>query len=530
MKIHKLPYSKVPLFAARDVKYINEDPLLRPFYKYPVSLEGFKDAILDKSKEKIDRKTLVEVIKSQHSKLEKVSPAVESNIESLLLENTFTVVTAHQPSLFTGPLFYIFKIVSAIKLAQQLKAAFPENNFVPVFITSGEDHDFEEVNHLHLFGKKLIWESGEKGAVGNMKTASLNSVLSDLKTVLGESEQAQELYHLIEATHTKNERYADAAFELSYELFKENGLVVLNPNDAKLKQIFAPIIKEEIFNQPSQSLVNQTIKALEKVGFPSQATPREINFFYLADQVRERIVEEAGTFKVLNTNLKFSRGEMETEIENHPERFSPNVVMRPIFQEKILPNLAYIGGGGELAYWLERKSQFEHFGLNFPVLVRRNSAMWVDAGSAKRMEKLNLTLDNIWTDTNDLVRKYLKENAESELSLQDEINENKAVFEKIAQKTAKVDPTLVKTVWAEHSKAEKAIEQLQTRLVKAEKQKHETAIQQIQSLKEKLFPGGNLQERYENFIPLYLKHGSDFKQVLMENFDPLEKKFVLIVD
>jgi bacillithiol biosynthesis cysteine-adding enzyme BshC len=415
-------------------------------------------------------------------------------------------------------------------LAKELSLAFPAFHFVPIFITSGEDHDFEEVNHLHLFGKKLSWESGEKGAVGQMRTNSLQPTLHDLKAILGDSPQAQSLFNLLEETHTRNELYADAAFELAYQLFKEDGLVVLNTNDAKLKRVFVPMIKEEIFNQPSQSLVNQTIGELEKAGFPSQATPREINFFYLADQIRERIVADGDIFRVLNTDLQFSRSEMEAEIENHPERFSPNVVMRPIYQEKILPNLAYIGGGGELAYWLERKSQFEHFGLNFPVLVRRNSAMWIDAGSAKRMEKLHLSMEDIWSDTNDLVRKYLNENAAAELSLKGEMAEAKSVFEKIAEKTAMIDATLVKTVWAEHSKIEKSMEQLEARLVKAEKQKHETAIQQIQGLKDMLFPEGGLQERYENFIPLYLKHGSEFKKVLMENFDPLEKKFVLIVD
>ncbi len=529
MKIFKIPYPKIPLFANRDIKYIVEDPALRPFYKYPVTLAAFQNAIDDKSKELTDRSTLVEVLKAQHSRLN-IGKLVADNIEKLSLDNTFTVVTAHQPSLFTGPLFYIFKIVSAIKLARQLAAAYPNSNFVPVFISSGEDHDFAEVNHLHLFGKKLTWESGETGSVGNMKTASLGPILQDLKAIMGESEAAKALYELIERIHVKNATYADAAFELAHELFKDEGLVVLNTNEARLKRLFAPIIKEEILTQPSQQLVNQTIAKLEAVGFPSQATPREINFFYMGDQFRERIVEESGMFRVLNTKLVFSREEMETEIDAHPERFSPNVVMRPIYQETILPNLAYIGGGGELAYWLERKAQFEHFGLNFPVLVRRNSAMWIDAGSAKRMEKLNMSVDDLWSDTNELVRKYLNENAESEFSLQAEKAANKAVFEKIAEKTDKVDQSLVKTVWAEHSKAEKSIEQLEARLVKAEKQKHETAIQQIQNLKEKLFPGGGLQERYENFIPLYLKHGPEFKRILMENLDPLEKQFVLIVD
>lgn len=529
MQIFKIPYPQIPLFASRDIKYIEEVPALRAFYKYPVSLESFGDIIGDKSKDDIDRKALVATLETQHSRVSP-HPAVQKNIENLAHSNTFTIVTAHQPSLITGPLFYIFKIVSTINLTRQLATKYPTFNFVPIFITSGEDHDFAEVNHLHLYGKKIEWNSGETGPVGNMKTASLVQVLQDLKAVLGESEKAAELYGLIEAIFSKNTTYADASFELAHELFKEYGLVVLNTNDAKLKRVFGPIIKEEILNQPSQKLVNQTIAQLESFGFPSQATPREINFFYMGDQYRERIVEEDDLFKVLNMNLVFSRAEIETEIETHPERFSPNVVMRPIYQEKILPNLAYVGGGGELAYWLERKTQFEHFGLNFPMLVRRNSAMWIDAANAKRMEKLGVSVDDIWLDINELVRQYLHKNAESEFTLREESAALKTVFERISERTAKVDQSLVKTVWAEHSKAEKSIEQLESRLVKSEKQKHETAIQQLYNLKEKLFPGGGLQERYENFIPLYLKHGEDFFNVLFNHFDPLEKRFVLIMD
>ncbi len=526
MTIHKLPYESIPLLAGRDVAYIYEVPALRPFYKYPVEIEAFRQVVTDKKKDKTNRRTLVEVLKKQHQGLP-TTPAVQENIEKLASENTFTIVTAHQPSLFTGPLYYIFKIVSAINLAKQLNEFYPENHFVPIFISSGEDHDFAEINHLHLFNKTLNWESGETGPTGSMKTASLQPVLAELKDILGESEYAQRIYEIIERTHTQNERYADAAFALAHELFMEDGLVVLNTNDAQLKKLFIPIIKEEIFNQPSHELVNQAMEELEAAGFPSQATPRDINFFYLAEQLRERIVEEDGAFKVLNTALTFTKEEMEAEIENHPERFSPNVIMRPIYQELILPNRAYIGGGGELAYWLERKAQFAHFNLNFPMLIRRNSAMWIDSGSAKRMEKLGLSVNELWEGTEDLIKIYLRKNAEEEFHLTEEKSAFEPVFKKIAEKTEAVDPTLVKTVWAEHAKLLKSLEQLETRLVRAEKQKHDTALQQIRSLKEKLFPGNGLQERYDNFLAFYLRQGDAFFSLLKENFDPLEKKFVV---
>ncbi len=528
MRIEKLDYAKVPMLAGRDLAYIQEVPALREFYQHPVGIESFKQVIELKKEDQIDRQLLYEVVRSQHKGLPS-SPLLDDHIKKLKSDNTFTVVTAHQPSLFTGPLYYVYKIISVLNLAKRLKDHYPAYHFVPVFISGGEDHDFAEINHLHIFNKTLSWESHESGPVGLMKTSSLLPVLSSLQEILGDTENAQSIYEKIYRNYTSHDHYGNATFAFVHELFKDEGLLLLNASDARLKRRFAAVIREEILEQPSYNLVNQTIQQLEAAGFPSQATPREINFFYLGEQFRERIVEENGSFKVLNTNLVFSRSEMEAEIENYPERFSPNVIMRPLYQEKILPNLAYVGGGGELAYWLERKEQFKHFGLSFPMLIRRDSVLWIDNASTKRMEKLGLTTEDIFEDTEDLIKSYLRRNAESEFHLTPEKEALEAVFRMAAEKTNAVDPTLVKTVWAEHAKALKSLEQLEVRLTRAEKQKHDTAIQQIRNLKEKLFPGNGLQERYDNFLPLYLKHGEEFFKVLKRSLDPLEKKFTVVI-
>ena len=529
MQIKKIPYSDVPLFSARDKAYIEETSVLKPFYKYPVTLDTFEKVMGDKRRENIDRSKLVEVLLRQHEGLN-APTNVQDNIEKLRSDHTFTIITAHQPSLFTGPLYYVFKIISAIKLTRQLKEKYPQNEFVPVFITSGEDHDFEEVNHLHLFNKTLTWESGQTGPVGNMQTESLKPVLDKLRDILGGNDNAQAIFSLIEKTHTGKSQYARSAYELAHELFKKWGLVVLNTNDAQLKKLFVPIIKEEIFGQVSQPLVEATFVELEKAGFPSQAMPREINFFYLKDNLRERIVFEKGQFKVLNTNLLFSKNEMEQEIEQHPERFSPNVIMRPIYQELILPNLAYVGGGGEIAYWLERKSQFEYFGINFPMLVRRDSALWIDSGNLKKMEKSNLQLEDLWKDTDLLIRGYLAQFGDVEISLGKEREALQSLFENLAEKAKTADPNLEKMVLAEHAKAAKSLDLIETRLLRAEKQSHENAISQIRSLKEKLFPNNGLQERHDNFLPFYLKYGDGWFEMLMEGFDPLDKTLKVFLE
>ncbi|MEZ5056234.1 MAG: bacillithiol biosynthesis cysteine-adding enzyme BshC [Saprospiraceae bacterium] len=527
--IEKVPYEKVPSLSQRDLSYIQLEKELEPFYKYQPDLTSFKKVIDDKSNNPTDRKLLVKVLKEQYKKLDPEHSTL-GLIESLEQENTFTVVTAHQPSLFTGPLYYFYKIASTIHLARQLNEAYPTYNFIPVFVSGGEDHDFEEVNHLHLFNKTITWESGETGAVGNMKTASLKPVLEELKEILGSSNFADEAYELLSQAHFNHSIYADAVFQMVHKLFGKYGLIFFNMNQADLKRAFIPIMKDELFNQPSSAIIEKTIEELDKRGYSAQASPREINLFYLRDQHRDRIVFEEGKYRVLNSEIQFSKEELENELDNHPERFSPNVVMRPLYQETILPNLAYIGGGGEIAYWLERKQQFEHYGLNFPMLIRRNSVLWIDKGSLKKMEKLNLSIQDLMEDTDAIIKAYVKESSENELTITDEIETIEKAFVAIAAKAKEVDPGLEKAILAEKTRQLKTVDQLGSRLLRTEKQKHDTAINQIRSLKDKLFPGNGLQERYDNFLSIYLKNGPDFIDFLIENLNPLEREFLVITE
>lgn len=529
MDVLKIPFEEVPQLSSKDVAYATKNPKLKPFYKYDVSLEAFAQVIKDKAQDHTDRNALANALEAQYKGLD-TTEAVRTNIQHLRQENTFTVTTAHQPGLFTGPLYYIFKIISTINLAEQLKQEYPDYQFVPIFISGAEDHDFEEVNHARLFGKEIIWENDEQGGVGFMKTTSLAPALEQLKDILGDSEDAQAAYQLIEEAYTSHERYGRATHHLVNSLFRNYGLVVVSMDDAALKRLMIPHIKKEIFEQPSQELINETQQKLEEVDFGEQAHARPINFFYLRDQLRARIVQEGDDFLVLDTDYRWSKKELEAEIDEHPERFSPNVVMRPIYQETVLPNLAYIGGGGEISYWLERKSQFEHFGVNYPMLIRRNSALWVDRGACKRMDKLGLTPKDLFDDTESLIKRFVADETDNELSLGQEKGQLNALFQAVAKKAAEIDPTLKKKTLAEGAKQLKALENLEGRLMRAEKQKHETAINQIRSLKDKLFPGNGLQERKENFLNFYLRYGNDFFATLKEHLHPLEEGFVVILD
>jgi bacillithiol biosynthesis cysteine-adding enzyme BshC len=529
MEICKIPFDQIPQLSEKDIAYATGQDGLRPFYKYPVDLDAFGQVIKDKKRDHTDRQTLVKVVKEQYQPLE-TSEMVRQNIMALGDANTFTVTTAHQPCLFTGPLYYIYKIVSAINLAGQLNEHYPDYRFVPVFVNGGEDHDFEEVNHTYLFGKAITWENEEQGAIGMMKTDSLKGALEQLKDILGDSDHAQKIYSVIHEAYTSHECYGDATQHLVNALFKGYGLVIVNTSHPELKRLFIPYMREELTRQPSKALVEATTYRLEAAGYSGQAYAREINFFYLRDQLRARIEQTNNTFWVVDTDFSFSESELLEELEAHPERFSPNVVMRPIYQELVLPNLAYIGGGGELAYWLERQSQFEHFGLNFPMLIRRNSALWIDKGSSKRMTKLELTIEDLFEDVEVLVKRYVRQHTENEISLSDQKRQVREIFDAVIEQAKEIDKTLVKSTKSEQAKMMNSLDALEAKLLRAEKNRHEIAINQIRSLKDKLFPEGGLQERYDNFMTFYLRYGDAFFDVLFENLHPLDKGMVVVLD
>ena len=529
MKNLQIPFQEIPQLSKTDIAYASKSTDLENFISYSADIHSFTKVIEDRKQYPIDRNLLVSVFKKQYSKLE-TSIISSKNIDALNNENTFTVITAHQPSLLLGPLYFVYKIISAIKLAQQLNDLHQNNHIVPVFIIGGEDHDFDEVNHINLFNKKITWQNEEKGSVGMMQTESLQTVLSELKTLVGDSENAREIYRIFEKNYTQFSVYHDATQAIINDLFGRFGLLVLNMNDAELKRAFSPIIEQELVAQPSINFVQKTQNELSSLGYKSQAFPREINLFYLDNQVRERIVFEDNVYKVLNTNILMTKNKILELLKSNPEKFSPNVVMRPLFQETILPNLAYIGGGGEIAYWLERKTQFAHFNVFYPMLIRRNSVLFLDKNSNERLTKFSLSALDLFQDQDFIVRKYINENSDVELNLTQEKKEIEAIFEKIKLLASKVDVTLEKTIVAESIKQSAVIVQLESRLVRAEKQKQETSLNQIKALMQKACPNGGLQERFENFIPYYIKFGASFFDMLLAELNPITESFDILIE
>lgn len=529
MEIKKFSYDQLTQLSDKDSMYILSPEKLKPFFRWDTELSSFKEIIEDKSKQKLDRVTLANVLKKQYQLFPNNKLQLEL-IEQLKNENCFTVTTAHQPSALTGPLYYIFKIASVINLSKQLKQNFPSYKFIPCFVTGGEDHDFEEIDHLSIFGSELKWKnhSWNGGSVGQINLDGLENLLDDLCDKLGHSSYGvdwikREIYPLL----AKSQNYSQFARMLTHTMFGEQGLLVISMDDAQLKSIYSEVVQKEIFERPSEKLVQNTQEDLSKLRWKPQAHARNINFFYRTKNSRSRIVFENNSYTTIDNSFNWTAEELEKEIKDNPGAFSPNVIMRPLFQESILPNLAYIGGGGEIAYWLERKSQFEHFEIPFPMLIRRNSAMFVPHSLEKKLNKITLGFESFFVHPDTLVKTYLASTGENAYTLTAQKSGLDELMEEAVEKAKAADPTLENLARAEITKMQKSIETIEKKISKAIKRKEEVELNRISKIQTQLFPNNGLQERKENIFQFINDYGIELLDKLIEELNPLEKSFTV---
>ncbi len=531
MDAQYISYKDTHAFSEPLNRYLNHDKLLSDFINKHPTKSGF-DAIIKEKKPFAHRKILCSVLAEQYQQIKndnELSSSTSNNLTGLLSENTFTITTGHQLNIFTGPLYFIYKIITAIKLADDLKKLHPDKNFVPVYWMASEDHDFEEVNHTYIANKKILWSQSQQGATGKINTESIAGTLKDYLSVLGISDKANQFADMVSDAYTKAVTLADATRRLVNRLFSDFGLVIIDADDKRLKEIFKPVIAYDIIEENSFKLIEKQIGLLKETGIDAQVSPREINFFYVDNHLRERIVKEGEKYKVLNTEISFSKEEILNEIELFPEKFSPNVVMRPVYQELILPNIAYVGGGAEIIYWLQLKPVFDFYNAQFPVLIPRNSALLLKKEMHQQLEKLNISKTDLFLSIDELQKNWVKKHSKHELSINDENREFDAVFEKLTSKTKAIDLTLAPSTAAVKARLYHALKNLEKKILRAEKRNNFEALERIRKIKQACFPINGLQERSENFGLFYVNYQGDFLKGLYHHFDPLSFEFSILV-
>jgi bacillithiol biosynthesis cysteine-adding enzyme BshC len=360
-----------------------------------------------------------------------------------------------------------------------------------------------------------------------MVDRTLVQLIDELEGQLFAESHGQEVIELLRKCYAIGKDIQTATFEVVNELYGQYGLVVLIPDQARLKAQMKPVFEDDLFGNIPAEIVHQTSGKLGK-SYDVQAHPREINLFYLKEDIRERIEKRGDQYHILNTPLSFTEEELKKEVEQHPERFSPNVILRGLYQETVLPNLAFVGGGGEMAYWLQLQALFEHYNVVYPVLVLRNSFLVVEDKWQEKIKKLGLEITDFFQPENEIMKLIVEKNSENAVSLNGNFERAEELYEQIKMQAEAIDTTLSKHVAAIKARSLKNLQELEKKMLRAEKRKFFEEQRQIQKIREALFPRNGLQERVENFSSFYAKWGKGFIDELYRNSLALEQQFTIL--
>lgn len=524
-----IPYRETGFFNSLMLDYLEENESIRPYITDFPNIGAFKESLKERSSFPQARRIILHdslLDQYQESNITLTAPLAE-NIKSLKEPGTFTVTTGHQLNILSGPLYFIYKIVSTINLSKRLKEEYPDYHFVPVYWMASEDHDFEEISFINLFGGKLQWHNDFKGAVGPMPPFGMGKVLDELEEHLGPGKKAADIMAIFREAYHEHPNLSQATRYLVNQLFGEHGLVVMDANRPELKALMLDHFKADLIDHQIHQKVKAQSDALAEKYF-SQVHPREINLFYLKPGLRERIEYREGQWMVLNTDIAFDERQLKQELEAHPERFSPNVVLRPLYQEQILPNLAYIGGGGELAYWFQLKSMFKAQAVPFPLLLLRNSVLLCETKWRNRLQDLQLEPRALFKDLEDLKRDYLKARFPEDADLKAFDQKLDQMFEDLEEIAQLTDKSMLGAVNAQRQKQLNGIANLRKKLIRAEKRRSQETMEKLERAYYALFPKGGLQERHDNISPYYAQYGSALIDIFLEKLDPLDFRFTLI--
>lgn len=522
-----IPYHVTGKFSNLISAYLAGDEHLQHFTAFAPDEQGLDQAIQRRAAFPVNRRLLREVIETQYQGLE-TSPLLSRNIELLEAENTYTICTAHQPNLMGGYLYFLYKIAHAISLSNTLKARHPEHHFVPVYYMGSEDNDLDELSVFRFRGKTYRWKTDQQGAVGRMQTDDLQALLQDLlNELIPENEHRESLEAIIRKAYQPGHSMAAATRILVNELFGESGLIVLDPDHPELKRAFLPVMEKELTEPASRPLVEQTNTALEK-HFTPQAFVRDVNLFYLTDNLRERIAYNGEQWEVAHTDIRWNREALLAELQQHPERFSPNVILRGLYQETLLPNVAFIGGGSEVAYWMQLKALFEHYGVFYPPLILRQSFLLMNETDIHWQHKLQLKDEDLFKSSSDLLDAYIRQTSSSDFALEAEEGALRAILDRLKNRAVAVDATLFKASDAITAKISKQIKRLSEKIYRAEKRKHGEKAAQFERFLQTLSPDGSLQERKDSFLEYYLHYGAGLTNLLIEHCRPYGDQFVIL--
>lgn len=537
-----LNFADIPGYRNLFLDYVYEFENVQKFYgnnfreisKYP---ETFKQL---STVERPHRKKLYEIIKSQY-KFHKPSKLTQTNIEALQSEKTIAVVTGQQLGLFGGPLYTFYKAFTTIKLAANLKEIFDDYTFVPIFWMESDDHDFQEVRTTKIIDKnnnlKVIEYDDNlpteinRGSVGNIIfNENINACINELRTNLRKTEFSENLFSVISSAYAEGKSFKDSFGELFFKLFDELGLIIFNPQDLQVKALLQPIFKNELLNYTKHTTtIIERSAELEEL-YHAQVKVKPVNLFLTEDGGRYSIEPVANYFRLKGKRKKYSLDELLNILDTQPGRFSPNVLLRPICQDYLLPTGIYVAGPSEINYFAQVIPLYNHFNIPEPIIYPRASATIIEKNSATIIAKYNLSIEDFFIDNNTLLNKVVESLSEINIEelFENSKNQIEFVFDEIKEKLFAIDKTLLNSTSKTQQKISHLLEILKSKAKEAEIMQHKIIIRQIENTQNYLFPNKTLQEREINFIYFANKYGLDlFKWIFNElNINKFEHQII----
>ncbi|WP_343681162.1 bacillithiol biosynthesis cysteine-adding enzyme BshC [Chryseobacterium arthrosphaerae] len=503
------------------------DQKIEGFENTTFSVEHFRQQIHVKkdsfTSEK--RELLFNVMSGQLADLS-LSSKQKENLDYLKLPDTFTITTGHQLNLFSGPVFFVYKILQTVKTCTYLKEYFPDFNFVPVYWMASEDHDFAEINHFKT--ESNYYETREKsgGPVGRIEISD-TYFISEFEKEFKDSVFGTELILMMKEAYKTGNTLTQAIKILVNRLFSEFGLLILDGDSKELKNQMKGIFKDELLDFSLQKASQEKVNFLTEKYGKVQVNPREINLFYLSD-TRDRIEWNGQEYTIVDKDIRFTKEELLTELENHPEKFSPNALMRPVYQENVLPNLAYIGGNAEIMYWLELKDYFSKINIPFPILIPRNSMLFLKEKTLGKIEKLDLTIEDFFHNFTVLTNRKILEDNTILKALDDRENmliHNFSELRTLAETTEKSFGNMVK---AEEVRQLKSFKRMKKRLLHAEKIKQNELLERLENLFLDVHPAKTWQERVYNFSVFFSDYGYSWLENCLEEMVVQDSKLIIV--
>jgi bacillithiol synthase len=512
-------YHTIPYVDAHHLPNMIRDYLKGEFvedvYSQKPSIESLIHLAKHKSEHFPHRTTLVSALQRQYHKINTEycdDEFVQANINAFASASTVCITTGHQACLGGGPLYSFYKIISAIVTCKHLEKVDSSRRYIPVFWMATEDHDWDEANHFFIGDELWKRDITSSGAVGRLSNEGMSAWLDAFASALPKGEVSQDILRLLRNAYLNHDTWAEATRQWAHNLFGAHGLVVIDGDDVELKKLFLPVMEGECFHQYAQTDVEINNERLSNAGYSTQVHPSSINLFYLGENTRSYVKRVDNGFSIddqILTDVAFRE-----HLHQYPERFSPNVVLRPVYQECILPNIAYYGGPGELAYWFQLSSVFRRWEIPFPMLLLRHGFAMLTTKMLSKIDRLNLSfLDqpakhwkSMWVEKHSPLRLQL----DKERKLLEDI------FNELEQMAGRTDKSMQGAVQAQKAKQFKGISNLEKKLLRAEKRKHSETMMLIEELEKHLFPNGIPQERHDSLWYWWLQWGTNPIEVLMD--------------